>query len=169
MGRQTWTNAALGFFLLLLIFSAIPNWREPEKIKPQHLFNTQDEEIRSIKIIRHSEKIIWLEKQGQRWFLKSGSIDEPENHLADQQKIDRMLGFLETEVFKQFKVPTQELIKFELDKPRIAVLFNQTKISFGSVNLLTRHRYINIDSAIYTVSNAFYPYFIAAEEDYMVK
>jgi len=168
MGKPILINLVLAIILLLLIFLAAFDWGEPEEVTPNAPLSAYiGEEVHAIKIIRQSEKILRFKKVGQLWFVYSDSNAESKGYVAKQQKIKLMLELLNTEVFNQFEIEPKNLAKFELDKPRVVVFFNEKKIAFGSVNRLTLHRYINIGSTIFTVSGIYYPYFIAIEEDYI--
>ncbi len=170
MHKLTSTNVVLGLVLVLLVFFAIYSEEEFQQPNPIHLLTTQViSEIKKIEIVRASENTLLFLKQEQGWVLLNSSSGKSILHFAKQKKIALMLSLLEAKVFKKFSVKPQQLKKFELDNPRISVYFNDIKISFGSINPVTRHRYINIGATIYSVNDFFYAYFLAEEDGYISK
>lgn len=168
MNKLILSNIVLGLVLVLLVFFAMYGKEELQQSNPMHLLTAQKiNEIEKIQLVRVSEKALLFEKKDQGWVLINNSVGKPILHVAKQKKIELMLSLLVAEVFKQFEAKPQQLKKFELENPRIEVYFNDIKISFGSINPLTRHRYINIGPTIYSVSDVFYAYFLTEEEGYI--
>ena len=160
----------LALVLAALVVIATYDGGEPIKNDSGQLFSERfAEDIKKIKIVRLSEKILVFEKRNQKWMLNTGSLEKAVFQLAETNKIELMLGLLKTEVFNQFEYQSEQLAKFDLDQPRVSVFFDDTEIGFGAINPLTRHRYIMVGSKILTVSDFFYVLFIAEAEEYITK
>jgi hypothetical protein len=94
---------------------------------------------------------IEIKKIANKW-----QIIKPIEANVDTKKIQHLMTILSDPISAHYSVKGKDLSLFGLDKERVSLSFNQTKIQFGSLNPITHKRYLRKGETIYIVSETVY-------------
>lgn len=101
-------------------------------------------DVRTIRIEKTGIAPIVLQKRGAAWF-----ITEPFPARADMLKIARVLEILAARSNQRF--PSEDLARFDLDKPYAQLILEGQAFRFGALNSLTQEQYVAGPEAVYLV------------------
>lgn len=108
------------------------------------LSTLQPADVRTIRIEKTGIAPIALQKRGAGWF-----ITEPFPARTDALKIARVLEILSARSSQRF--PSEDLARFDLDKPYAKLILEGQAFRFGALNSLTQEQYIASPEAVYLV------------------
>jgi len=148
MSREAKTNFIL--FIIVIILSLI-TWLQPGLHQPiiNYLSSLKSDEIKTIIIERQDIGQIKLTKKQNGWFMQ-----EPYQLPANRLRVDTITALAEKRSYGQFQVNDNELTRYQLDKPQIAIWLNESKFIIGSDDPISQQRYaMNIDENIHSGKN----------------
>lgn len=148
MSHAAKTNVYL--FVIVIILSLIA-WFQPGLHKSvfSYFSSFKSDEINTIIIDRQDIGQIKLKKQDDSWFLL-----EPYQLPANRLRVDTITDLAEKRSFSQFQVSDEELARYHLAAPLIAIWLNDSKFVIGSEDPIKQQRYaMNIDDNIHTGKN----------------
>lgn len=143
----------LGAFLLLT--------DEDRSIKPQQpitLSQISTDTIHSITIERQNmEDIVFLKKEPY-WYMQA-----PFSLPANSTRITSLLEILQAPSYRQFSAADNDLTPFMLALPRVSVMFNDIRLSFGDrTPLEEKLRYALLDDTVHIIYDNFFHYLQAS-------
>lgn len=159
MKKNTLTNLAL---LLLVVVLALLAVYEPGVEKPAELpslLTLERDAVNHIVIRRDGQDTIDLKKDnGGKWQLL-----QPVQAAASDFRIDSLLRITHTKSLADFPADKVKLPDYQLDKPRIELILNDTThIAFGSSTPLDQRRYVMLDGKVHLISDTLYYHLIGA-------
>ncbi|MCW9013855.1 MAG: DUF4340 domain-containing protein [Gammaproteobacteria bacterium] len=95
---------------------------------------------------------IQLIKKDNHWHMLS-----PFEIRAHNFRIRHLLQLLKTPIDKQYDARQLKLSSYELDPPKAAIYFNDTKVLFGKTNPVTQQRYLQIDKQLFLLHEEIFP------------
>jgi len=107
--------------------------------------------VKTITILRANSEDITFRKEGNTWMMQS-----PYTLPANPLRIHTMLGLLQAHSYTRLDQDELELQRFALDKPVVAVRFNDTQIDFGDSSPLGKQRYVHVGNTVHLVNDSLY-------------
>lgn len=137
---------------------------EPGKEKPQshRLTQIDDSSIDSF-TLQAREAIVFQRQQGH-WWIKS-PIAAPANEI----RVRQLLDVARSETDAQYPLKTEELPKYELDKPSATLIIGEKSIHFGGSDPIDMRRYVQVGETLYLVRDDFSHHLTASATDYIDK
>lgn len=148
MTRDAKINLILFFSVIILALMA---WYKPGIERPalRFLSALQAEEIKTIIIDRQGIGQIKLSKDNNHWYLQ-----EPYHLPASLQRVKTITALAQKRSYSQLQVGDEELSRYQLDKPPVAVWLNDHQFLIGSKVPVNDQRYaMNIDDNIHSGRN----------------
>lgn len=148
MSRAAKTNVIL--FIIVITLSLIA-WFQPglHQTVYQYLSSLKAKDINTIIIERKDIGSIKLNKRDNVWFLQ-----EPYQLPANPQRVDTVTALAEKRSYSRFQVMDEELSRYHLDDPLVAIWLNESKFVIGSNDPINQQRYaMNIDENIHSGHN----------------
>ena len=147
---QKLNSILIGLVGLLIIANLMLD--SPEK---NVLTSIPADDIKAIEI-RSGDKLINFLKLNEQWVFSNDS-----SVAIDQNKIQTMLKLLNTESFRQFENNTDNFKAFELINSKKHIRFNQTKVTFGTIDPVEQHRYVLTQDNIHLINDYYYQFLLA--------
>lgn len=123
--------------------------------KKQPISTISATQIESIEI--HTDlKQMAFKKSGNLWTL----VDDEKTSI-DPGKINKLLELLDTHSFRQFENTPDNREAFELEDSKNYYLFNNSNITFGTLDPVDQHRYILINDQIHLITDYYYQFLLA--------
>jgi hypothetical protein len=104
--------------------------------------------VQRIRIEPREGQPVTLEKRGGSWFLTA-----PLEARADRTQVERLLDLV-TATSRE-KLAATDLARFELDQPRLKIIFDGQTLAFGVINTLSQDQYVLSGDSVYMVSSYF--------------
>ena len=118
----------------------------------------QASDVNHILIERQAKVDIVLQRQQSGWVLV-----EPFKAKANQTRINLLLSLLSYPIYGQFQPLEQaSLAQFGLADPSLTISMNEQRLSFGSIESLSQHRYIMTDNLVYLIQDDVTPLLAAS-------
>ncbi len=131
--------AALGWYVLY----------RPADEAPQHKLTTlAPSTVSRVAIEPRAGEPIELDKRGDAWYLV-----RPFQARADRSQVERLLEI--TSATAKEKLAATDLVRFDLDRPVLAVTLGEQRFAFGTVNPLSQEQYVLAGDGVYLLP-AFY-------------
>jgi len=149
MSRDAKINLKL---LIIVIILSLVAWYKPG-IHPtvfNYLSALKADDIKTIIIDRQDIGQIKLSHNDNGWFLQ-----EPYQLPANPQRVQTITALAQKRSYSSFQVSDEDLSRFQLDKPLIAIWLNESKFVIGSEAPVNGQRYaMNIDANIQANQNS---------------
>jgi hypothetical protein len=142
------TNAIL--FIIVILLSLIA-WFQPglHQSAIHYLTSLKANEVNSIIIERQDIGAITLKKQKNGWFLQ-----QPYQLPANPLRVSTITALAERRSYSQFQIDSNELARYQLDKPPVSVWLNGSKFTLGSEESINHQRYaMNIEENSHSEKN----------------
>jgi len=140
------TNIAL--LLLILGLYWFINHDSPV-IESNQLSSLSAKHVTTIQIKRLHRDDIVLQKQGASWF-----IQKPIQANANTVRVNLILDLLSSVSYSQLAVePNLSLQQFELESAPFKLLINDQQFEFGSIEPLSKNRYIRHNNIIHLIND----------------
>ena len=107
--------------------------------------------ITSISILLKGEERIAFEKENDHWMMQ-----KPYVHAANPVRINSLLNLLSAHSYARFDLEGLELSRYDLDSPRASLVFNNTRIDFGSDNPLDKTRYVMVGRQVHLINDSLF-------------
>jgi hypothetical protein len=137
---------------------------EPGKKKPESIPIARVEENALTAVTLKNQDTIQFEKKDGHWRLVA-PFAAPANEIRVHQLIDIAKSSREAE----YPIKTEDLAKFELDKPKATLVLGDTTLLFGGSDPINMRRYVRIGDTLYLVNDDFFHHLTAAATDYVDK
>jgi hypothetical protein len=122
---------------------------KPEDKTPRHkLTQLAAAAVQTVRIEPREAPAIEIERRGEAWVITA-----PLAGRADQSQMDRLLDLLQASSTE--KLPADELARYDLDRPRLKVHFDDQLLAFGTSNPLTQEQYVLAGDSVYLLSSYF--------------
>jgi len=109
--------------------------------------------IQNITISRPDSTDIVLEKSTSGWL-----ITKPIKATANNIRVELLLSFLNTPSYAQIEAGNgNTLTKFELKPANLVLTLDKFSVKFGSVEPISKHRYVLIDNVIHLITDRITP------------
>ena len=143
--------------LLLLIIGGLVffiSTREENKGKQyQTLYdNSFGDEVTEITIHQEGRDDVVIQNKGKTW-----SVVKPTEFTADIEKVQLLFTLLSENAESSYDIKGKDLASYGLDKDRLSIRFNTTKLVFGNYNQVTQQRYILKGEIMYLVAETISP------------
>ena len=150
-------NILLFLTVVILILYLTQTQTEKVVVEEVLLSNIDPQKIDRIQVkLKNKENIIFQKKE-KHWYMIS-----PFNLLANPNRMQTMLNFLQAYSYTKFGTDNLELEKFSLLMPELSIVFNDYEIVFGAVNPLEpKLRYVMAQSNVYLVRDGLYQQLLA--------
>ena len=102
--------------------------------------------------IRHNEREIDLQKDGETWHML-----RPITIEANTFRIDTLLNMLDTSSHAAYDATDLDLGKYGLHEPATSIRFNDEVIAFGITNPINDFRYVRAGEKVHLIDDHFYP------------
>jgi len=155
MKKNTLINLAL---LLIVVALALVAAYEPGIDKPKEqptLLTLESDAINHIIIERKGRDTIELKKGAGKWQLL-----QPVQAMADDFRIDSLLRITRTKSLASFDAEPKKLADYGLDKPKVELVLNDTRIGFGKRTPLDNRRYAMLDGKVHLITDSLYYHLI---------
>ena len=150
------SRTLLNFVLLLLVvlltaYVYFSNQQQQASSPETRLTQLSAEQVTRISI-RHNEREIELQKDGETWrMLRPIAIE------ANNFRIDTLLNMLDTGSHASYPANTLELGKYGLADATTSIRFNDEAIDFGITNPINELRYVRAGDKVHLIDDHFYP------------
>lgn len=161
MKSKTLLNLAMLAALVALAGVAL---LEPGKEEPRaaRLTELDDSVVERIEL-RNKETVVF-EKSEDRWRLSA-----PFAAPANDMRVRQLLDIAHAESVARYPLTTEDLPRFELDKPKAVLDLGTVKLVFGGSDPIDMRRYVQIDDTLHLVNDDFFHRLIAPAVDYVDK
>lgn len=160
-------NSRISLNLVLLAIVATLGavvFLEPGKTPPEtHPLAGIDEKGLSAITLQNRETIRF-EKLNGHW-----SLVEPFKAPANEIRIHQLIDIAKTNSEANYPLDANNLVPFELDKPRAVLSLGETVFSFGGSDPINMRRYVRVGDGLHLVSDDFFHHLTAAATDYVDK
>jgi hypothetical protein len=137
---------------------------EPGKKKPESIPMAVVDEKALTTVTLKNEDTIRFEKKDDHW-RHAAPFQAPANEVRVRQLIDIAKSNREAE----YPLKTEDLAKFELDKPKATLVLGDTTLLFGGSDPINMRRYVRIGDTLYLVNDDFFHHLTASATDYVDK
>ena len=159
------SRLVLNLVLLVLILGlAVVSYFEPGKKKEEQAPLTVVDEKNLHTITLQNKDLITFGKQEGHWRL-SAPFKAPANEIRVQQLMDIAKAKIEA----QYPVKSEDLAKFELDKPKASITLNGSTLHFGGADPINMRRYVRVENTLFLVTDNFFHHLTASATDYVDK
>jgi hypothetical protein len=109
--------------------------------------------IHNITISRPDVADIVLEKSASGW-----QLTQPIKTVANTTRVELLLSYLNTPSYAQVTIgDSKSLSQFDLEPANLILTLDQHRILFGSVEPISKHRYILFDNVIHLITDRITP------------
>lgn len=115
------------------------------------LTSLSPDSVSSISILLEGEERSIFKRENDHWMMQ-----KPYVHAANPVRINSMLNLLSAYSYARFDLEGLELSRFDLDSPRMSLVFNNTRIDFGSENPLDKTRYVMTGQQIHLINDSLF-------------
>ena len=156
-----WLNLVLLIVLATLIGVA---FFEPGKEEASTVYLTEiDGDTINRFELKNQENLVFEKKEGHWW------LSSPFQAPANEIRIRQLLNIAKAESHARYPVKSEELVKFELDKPKAELNFGQTMLRFGGSEPIDMRRYVQIGYTLHLVDDDFSQQLLAKATDFVDK
>jgi hypothetical protein len=131
---------------------------QPEAVRLTELDDTAIDRF----TLKNDSGEIAFEKRDGHWWLAS-----PFSAPANDIRVGQLLAISHTASATHYPLNTEDLSKFELDKPKASMTLGQVKIVFGGVDPIDLRRYVWVDKTLHLVDDDFSHHISAPATDYV--
>lgn len=159
------TKFMLNLILLVLVagLAAIVFFDpEVEEAKAVHLADLDENNLTKM-TLENKESIVFELRQGHWWLTQP--ILAPANEIKARQLLDIAM----VESLAQYPLETQDLAKFELDKPKVKLTLGHVKLLFGGFDPIDMRRYVQVNDTLHLVNDDFSHHLNASSIDFIDK
>jgi hypothetical protein len=142
----------LGLFVIVALLAAVVMW-EPGRQQDvtRTLSSLQGDDIQRIHIQRDGLQDVQLEKQHGNWHMLA-----PYRVDADDTRVRALLRLADTTSHASFAATDRKLADYGLEPILAQVKFNNSLFQFGSLEHISKRRYVLLDDMIHLVTDLFY-------------
>lgn len=161
MQKKLWLNLILLAMIAALVALA---WLEPGKEEPKtHTLGELDENAVDRITLKGKDTLVFEKRQG-RWWL-SAPFAAPANEI----RIRQLLDIAKSESEAQYPLKSDELAKYELDKPKAELTVGTLHLIFGGYEPIDMRRYVRIGDTLHLVNDDFSHHLSASATDFVEK
>lgn len=153
----------LALLVLIAILGAVAFF-EPGKKEPETTRLVSVDENALAAVTLQNKDTIKLEKQNGHWRLTA-----PFNAPANDIRVRQLIGIAEANSEAQYPIGSEDLAKFELDKPKATLILDTTTLKFGGSDPINMRRYVQIGDTLHLVGDDFFHHLTASATDYVDK
>lgn len=159
------TRLLLNLVLICVIAAlALVALFEPGKEKPTSNPLTQIDDGRVDAFTLQSHETIVFERKNGHWWLK-----EPLTAPANDIRVRQLLEVAKSDTDAQYPLKSEDLPKYELDKPTATLLIGDQTIRFGGSDPIDMRRYVQVGDTLYLVRDDFSHHLSAGATDFIDK
>ena len=122
-----------------------------EQAAEPQLSTLDSNSISSITIKRSGLRTIILEKRESTWHML-----QPYRAVANTERIDSLLTLPQAKVRTSFPAADRKLRHYDLAEPKATIEFDEEKFTFGSVEHISKHRFILYKDTITLTTDRYY-------------
>ncbi len=137
---------------------------EPGKDEPQKTPLAAVDENTLTAVTLQNRDTITFAKQNGHWRLTA-----PFNAPANDVRVRQLIGIAEANSEAQYPISSEDLAKFELDKPKATLTLDATTLKFGGSDPINMRRYVQIGDTLHLVNDDFFHHLTASATDYVDK
>jgi hypothetical protein len=153
----------LALLIAVAILGAIAFF-EPGKEKPKKTPLAAVDENALTTVTLQNKDTITFAKQNGHWRLTA-----PFSAPANDVRVRQLIGIAEANSEAQYPISSEDLAKFELDKPKATLILGETTLKFGGSDPINMRRYVQIGDTLHLVTDDFFHHLIASATDYVDK
>jgi len=156
----------LMLLLIVLILAAIAFFNPGLVTKQsiERLTKIESQNITNIRIFANQQSEVVLSKN-EAWTVTINEKPIP----ADEEKITHLLNLVATQSHASFSSPDDELSKYKLDTPKVAIKFDETEIRFGHSEPFSNRRYIYSNDKVHLITDHYYPHLVSPVTEFIDK
>ena len=149
--------------LVALILGAIVIFEPGKDEQPEAVRLTElDETAIDRFTLKNDSGEIAFEKREGHWWLTA-----PFSAPANDIRVGQLLAISHAASATHYPLDTEDLPKFELDKPKASITLGQVKMVFGGVDPIDLRRYVWVDKTLHLVDDDFSHHISAPATDYV--
>ncbi|BBA32500.1 putative uncharacterized protein [Methylocaldum marinum] len=153
----------LALLVLIAILGAVAFF-EPGKKEPETTPLVPVDENALAAVTLQNKDTIKFEKQNGHWRLTA-----PFNAPANDIRVRQLIGIAEANSEAQYPISSEDLAKFDLDKPKATLILDTTTLKFGGSDPINMRRYVQIGDTLHLVGDDFFHHLTASATDYVDK